>query len=59
MANAKVRLLTPRASISQVWQAGDVISVPPAEAKRMVEAQLAEYVNEKRSATNSKRETRG
>lgn len=55
----KVRLLTAAGSAEGTWQAGEVINLPSAAAKRMVEAGLAEFETEKRTATRPPKETRG
>ena len=56
--NVKVRMLVSAGSATETWQPGDVMTLPAAAAKRMIESGQAESVEEKRTATNTQRETR-
>ena len=51
----KVKLLVSRASINFVQNAGDVIDVPEAEGKRMIDANQAVLVREEKKERAIKR----
>jgi hypothetical protein len=53
-AKIKVRLLTARVDGNDSWVTGDVISVNGDEAKRLIEAELAEPVAETRAKKATK-----